>query len=123
LIGLRISASSSLSEKFEVSRRRDTLSWSHHQELAAAPKNKGAEGKGVRAPEGSALDPTPTLQGGQIVVTLDRCRVCIECSPLNRHIAERGRAVALPLSRSCDRAAKPSYLSLPCSAAALPWLG
>ena len=56
------------------------------------------------------------------MVTLDRCRVCIECSPLNRHIAERGRAEALPLSRSCDRAANPSYLSLPCSTASLPWL-
>jgi hypothetical protein len=28
---------SSLSEKFEVSRRRDSLSWSHHQEVAAKP--------------------------------------------------------------------------------------
>ena len=28
---------SSLSEKFEVSRRRDALSWSHHQEVAAKP--------------------------------------------------------------------------------------
>ena len=55
-------ADASMEIKLEATELRIRAERRLGQLLKATPKNKGAEGKGVRAPQGCALDTTPTLE-------------------------------------------------------------